>query len=237
MTLNNIISYIQTMAESHKQIKSFFFGLRDEWLSNGDIQYPAMFVELKTAKVSRITRNTTYSFVCVLADLSDVASHAQENEFEVESDLTQIAEDMVSLMQFESDKNSDFQSSKEVILEYFTDTLEDIDIAVGFQFDISTRYAANRCQVPTNFISPNAPTSPFIMANYSFRNDVPKTSFTINSLKNKQITLLLVDGESPLQVAENPSIDEYSYNVVTGEFIFGKEIQSEQVVQILNRSI
>lgn len=237
MTLNNIFNYLQILGDSHKQLKTTIINDRDEWLSNGSIQYPAMFLELKTAKVSRINRQTTYTFVCLLADLSNVSTFAQENQPDVQSDLTQIAEDIVSLLQYESDKNSDFQASKEITLEYLSDTLEDVTNAIGFQFDISTKYSSNRCQVPTNFISPDAPKSPFIMANYSFRIENPTYSFTIAALKRKDIIYLSIDAESPLKVNQEPAIDEYYYNVSSGEFIFGKELQEGQIVQILNRSI
>jgi hypothetical protein len=237
MTLNNIFSYLQTMGDSHKQLKKTIINDRDEWLSNGDVDYPSMFLELKSAKTSRDNRSTIYTFVCMIADLSNVAAFAQENQQEVQSDLTQIAEDILSLLQYESDKNSDFKASREINIEYLTDQLEDIGNAIGFEFSIATKYASNRCQVPTNFISPNAPTSPYIMANYSFRNDAPKYSFTIEALKNKQILYLSIDAESPLKVNSKPNIDEFYYNQSIGEFIFGKELQEGQIIQILNRSI
>jgi hypothetical protein len=148
MTLNQIVTFIQSIANNHKQINSSFVGLRDEWLSNGEVKYPAFFLEIKKSKPSRITRQTTHSFVCVIADLADVAANTQQNEIEVQSDLCQIAEDIIALLNKEGDANSDFTPSREIDVEYFTSMLEDVTIAAGFEFTIATKYAANPCQVP-----------------------------------------------------------------------------------------
>ena len=92
LTLKQIIYRLQTLAQSHYQIKHFFIGDFEEFLANGEVSYPACFVELKpTGRISKTDKMTYYNFTFHFLDLMDIATDSNNNEFEVKSDLASIA--------------------------------------------------------------------------------------------------------------------------------------------------
>jgi hypothetical protein len=147
MTLNQAIARIKSIAESHKQIHHFYFGDIVEWLSNGEVTYPACFVDINSATIDKANRQTRYTVELWLADLVNVSKDARENEQEVFSDLISIVEDLTALIcspQFQDD----WTVSEVFPLQLYKEKFEDWTAAVKVTLDIATDYLSDECQVP-----------------------------------------------------------------------------------------
>jgi hypothetical protein len=148
MTLNQTVARLKSLALSHKQIESFYYGPIVDFLQNGDVKYPACFIEHNSGTVSKTEKQTSHKFTVWFCDLVNVAQDAKGNDDEVESDLTSIAEDyfaMVSSTVYQDTWNV----GEEVQLQYYQEKFEDLVGAVAFDLTIGTPFLSNRCQVPT----------------------------------------------------------------------------------------
>lgn len=148
MTLNQIVSRLQAIAESHKQIKTFRCGDPVLFLK-GDLEYPACMVNILPGSISRAQKQTNFRFEIFLCDLVNLAEDSKVNELEVQSDLTSIAEDFMSLL-YSSAYQSEWTVGDEASLEYQYEALADYVTAAVLTVSISSRNDANRCQVPIN---------------------------------------------------------------------------------------
>jgi len=148
LTLKQVVKRIEDLANSHKQINHVFVGQFDEFLDGPDVVYPAMFGELnKSSKISLTDRLATYSFTFYFFDLLDIADRSLQNEFEVKSDMASVALDFLAMLNYFG-----FQHSWEVGTDYALQIkdyqLQDLTAGVSLRVDISTRFDANKCQVP-----------------------------------------------------------------------------------------
>jgi len=148
LTLKQTITRIEALANSHKQINHVFLGSFDEFLDGEDVVYPAMFGELnQTSKISLTNRLATYSFTFYFFDLLDIADRSLQNEFEVKSDMASVAFDFLAMLNYFG-----FQYSWEIGTEYPMQIkdyqLQDLTAGVSVRVDISTKFDANKCQVP-----------------------------------------------------------------------------------------
>jgi hypothetical protein len=148
LTLKQVVKRIENLATSHKQINHVFVGQFDEFLDGPDVVYPAMFGELnKSSKISLTDRLATYSFTFYFFDLLDIADRSTQNEFEVKSDMASVALDFLAMLNYFG-----FQHSWEIGTDYALQIkdyqLQDLTAGVSIKVDISTRFDANKCQVP-----------------------------------------------------------------------------------------
>lgn len=155
LTLKQVIARIEALANAHKQINHVFLGSFDEFLDGEDVVYPAMFGELnQTSSISLTERLATYSFTFYFFDLLDTADRSLANEFEVKSDMASVALDYLAMLNYFG-----FQHSWEIGTDYALQIkdyqLQDLTAGVSIKVDISTRFDANKCQVPlvdSNFL-------------------------------------------------------------------------------------
>jgi hypothetical protein len=150
LTLKQTIGRIEALATAHKQINHVFIGSFDEFLDGEDVTYPAMFGELnQTSRISLTDRLATYSFTFYFFDLLDIADRSLANEFEVKSDMASVALDFLAMLNYFG-----FQHSWEIGTDYPMQIkdyqLQDLTAGVSVKVDISTRFDANKCQVPTD---------------------------------------------------------------------------------------
>lgn len=219
MTLNNIIYRLQAFAESHKQVKHFDTGDLVEMLTNGDISYPACFLEQleNGGQISITGRETTFNFRIWFCDLADTATNSQRNEIEVKSDLTSICEDYVAMLNGEAKTNSDFNLvSSDFPVTYWNEKFEDIVIATSLNISISTKYLANRCQVPANVIVFPSTDKDFKMYDYEYiATGLEGNDIVIPILFGKKI-LLITREQSPIyKVSSSPDPAEYTWDNTT----------------------
>jgi hypothetical protein len=149
LTLNQVIQRVQGLAGSHKQINTFFFGNIIEWLSNGEVKYPACFVDVNEGVIDFTSRQTHYSVELWLADLENVDQDARSNEFEVFSDLSSIAQDLVAMIR-DYTLQDDWTIAEVYPMKLMKEKFEDVTCAVMVTIEISTDFISDNCQVPKN---------------------------------------------------------------------------------------
>lgn len=146
LTLKQVVKRLETLALAHRQINHFYYGSPVDWLTTGEVVYPALFVQMNSGDISKQNKLKSWDFEFMFCDLCNVSSKAAENELEVESDLTSIAEDYKAMVEYTEYR--DWEIGELSPLEYRREELEDIVIGVKMNVRISTDYVSNRCQVP-----------------------------------------------------------------------------------------
>ncbi len=149
MTLNQIIKRIETLALSHHQINSFFFGAGEDFDINGEIGYPACFLERRGGVIDRIEHQQFFNFRLYLLDLVPESTDTKGNEQEVLSDMSSVAADLVAMLMA-----TEFQDDWVIgDLSPFTlevEVLNDLDAGVYLDISIGVEFLADRCQVPAD---------------------------------------------------------------------------------------
>lgn len=149
MTLNQVIQKVQSLAKSHKQIRTVAFGDVVELVANTGIHYPACNVDINSGSMDLASKQAFVTVQIYLLDLINVAENTRGNEIEVLSDLFSIGQDLYALISdyaIQDDWTIDKQSSVQFMREKFDDEVG----AVMFTLNISTDYLKDVCQVPKN---------------------------------------------------------------------------------------
>jgi hypothetical protein len=147
MTLKQVIKRLKGIALAHRQINHFFIGDFSEFLANGEVIYPACFVELnEQATISKADKLTTYPFIIHFFDLLDNSIDSNANEFEIKSDLSSIAQDYMALLNYSEYRDWDISETNQMKIAKYQ--LADVTAGVSISCNISTRYNSNRCQAP-----------------------------------------------------------------------------------------
>lgn len=152
MTLNQIISRLRTLALSHHQINSFYFGDAHEFLENGEIVYPACFVEQQPGSISRIEKLQTFNFRVFLLDRVGVSAETEVNETDVLSDMSSVAADLLAMLMFH-EYEEDMMVVETAPVTSVTESLSDLVAGVYMDIGIEVDFLADRCQVPATDVT------------------------------------------------------------------------------------
>lgn len=153
-TLNQVIDRIRSLALSHKQIRSFYFGDVPEFDANGEIVYAACFLEAQPGVIDNDNRLQRFNFRMYLVDLVPESTNSEENETEVLSDMSSVETDMLSLM-MKPAYQDEWQISAVNQRSLGTELLNDMGAGVYFDFSVSLDFLADACEVPATPIDPN----------------------------------------------------------------------------------
>ena len=150
MTLKQIILRLEELALSHRQVNHFFCGAADEFLDDADVVYPAIFAELKPDNsINLSNRVTNYNFTFYVLDLLDVSDNALQNQWEISSDLTQIAQDYLALIYDTTYTDWEINDSYNIEIKKYQ--LQDLCGGIKVDVTIGSKFDADRCQVPTDY--------------------------------------------------------------------------------------
>lgn len=150
ITLNQAVQRIKEKAESHGQIRTFFFGDVVDFLSGENMEYPAMVCEIQQGgSISKSTNKSDIAFNFYFVDLENNAEKSIENELEVWSDQLLIAGDILSLL---SDQRTykDWRVGDGGSLTFHKEKFSDYVAGVSVSVTIELPYLSNPCQSPTN---------------------------------------------------------------------------------------
>lgn len=152
LTLNQILKRIETLALSHEQINSFYFGGKEEFDVNGDIDYPACFCEEMPGRIDRAAHLQIFNFRIYLLDRVLVSENTEGNETEVLSDMASVAADiMAMLMSYEYQDEwviSDVANRTSV-----TEELGDMVAGSIIEVGVGVEFIADRCSVPASDVT------------------------------------------------------------------------------------
>lgn len=155
MTLNQVIQELKQIAESHAQIKHFFFGEGVDW-TKLVLPYPAVLLQLEAPV--RLIRNggAEIDFSIIVCDQiyqarEDVNDpELRANSTEVMSDMLLIAEDLVALL---DDPAAEWVlRSDPVQVQMLSEVQLNQDITAGVKIDFTLALPniKDRCAVPVN---------------------------------------------------------------------------------------
>lgn len=152
MTLNQVIDRTRTLALSHEQIKSFYFGDVPEFDANGEILYAACFLEIQPGTIDRVQHLQWFRFRLYLVDLVPESTESEENETDVLSDMHSICADMLAMLMF-SGYEDDWMVGETAQVTPVTESLGDMVAGVYADIEIGVEFLADRCQVPADDIT------------------------------------------------------------------------------------
>jgi hypothetical protein len=153
ITLNQIISNLNQIANAHYQINSFGSGSVVEFATSGITNYPAMWVDHEPSQV----QGNAYLHVLKIY-VMDRLIKGKKNELELFSDIQQICLDIIAQL------NSSIYGWKLVndnfTLSPFSEPKFD-DEDSGYYFDVQLKvpFTYDRCQIPFNQSIVNTGTS------------------------------------------------------------------------------
>ena len=152
MTLNQVKDRIKTLALSHLQINSFYFGDLSEFDANGEINYPACFLEMQPGRLDRTEHLQYYNFRIYLLDLVPESTESEVNETDVLSDQHSVCGDILAMLMY-SDYQDDWVIGDLSIVTPVTESLNDLVAGVYADIEIGVDFLADRCQVPSTDVT------------------------------------------------------------------------------------
>jgi hypothetical protein len=141
MTLNQVITVLQTFAQNHKQINDFGRGFIEEIGASQDQTYPIMWVASLSGRYG--SKDYSYSFQILFGDL---IFDDKRNELEVQSDMQSVALDLCAFLRDNPDY--DFQMDDTATIDYFTERLGDFAAGVLLSFTLRDPFPLDRCVIP-----------------------------------------------------------------------------------------
>jgi len=149
LTLNQINNRLRTLALSHDQINSFYFG--DPWeFDQSDIAYPACFCELTPGSISRSEHMQRYNVRLYFLDRVLVSTDTEGNETEVLSDMSSVAADFMAMLMYYED---DWEIENTGVLTPVTEAINDMAAGCILEAGINVDFLADRCQVPATDVT------------------------------------------------------------------------------------
>lgn len=142
-TLKQIVTFIDSMATSHQQIKTIFHGNIVDFLSRGeDNVYPAFVFDYNNATISG--RSMVFDFTFYFFDR---VSLEQSNELEVVNDQLQIAGDIFGELRFEN--LDDMEVADNIQIDFFKNETPDVIAGVAADVRISVPFNWEHCLIPS----------------------------------------------------------------------------------------
>lgn len=237
LTLGQVLRRLESLARSHKQINTVLVVDYDEALDQQTLVYPACVIELQKDghKVSLQEKLTTYRIKVYFFDLLDTATNSLENEIDIKSELSSIAQDFHAMLGYH-----EYQYDWVIGAANFSiANYQLLDLCVGASIDlgIGTWYDGNRCQVPADGVTFETDNSMKIITNFTHDVTAEATEVTLTAMINREILMFWLGDKLLKATTSVPGPNEYRYTAATGRFEFGTTIQVDQVIQILNRSL
>lgn len=146
MTRNQIAIQLKKIASDHRQVRTAKVVNADYFLHNEvkDVTYPAVFMTMgNSATEGKIKTHT------VLVTVADIVLHT--TELEVQSDMEQVANDLVGQIGWEKQP---WRFTRSTTFEFFEDKFEDIVAGVTFSIDLEVPFLYDVCDLPSNYELP-----------------------------------------------------------------------------------
>lgn len=149
LTLNQITARLKTLALSHLQINSFYFGDIPEFDANGEIAYAACFATLLPGSIDRNEHSQRYTFRIYFVDLVPEVTKSEKNETEVLSDMYSVAADFMAMLNY-TDYQDDWWIEPVTPQTPIEEGMNDLVAGCYIDVQINTDYLVDRCQVPAD---------------------------------------------------------------------------------------
>lgn len=147
MTITQVKTILNDLANAHFQINDFGWGDVWEIGESESITYPLMYCTMQNSNISGKTFNFNISII-----FADLVYADEKNEDQVIADQMLICQDIIA--QLRSDR-WDFVLGQNVNITFFTERLSDLVAGVQAQITLALPYVADRCAVPSSFMLPD----------------------------------------------------------------------------------
>lgn len=130
-------------------INTALYGEPHEFNANEDIVYPCCFISSEVGSIDRVNKVQQYVFRFHFYDLVHVATDTEANEEEVLSDMSQVADDFLSMISnpvYQEDWFLADTGLKGLATEQLHDMVGGAQLEVGINID----YIEDSCQVPAD---------------------------------------------------------------------------------------
>ena len=146
MTRNQISIQLKKIATDHRQVRTVKVVNPDYFLHNEvkDITYPAVFMTMGNSTTEGKIKTHT-----VQVTVADIVLHT--TELEVQSDMEQVANDLVGQIGWEKQP---WRFTRSTTFEFFEDKFEDIVAGVTFSIDLEVPFLYDVCDLPSNYELP-----------------------------------------------------------------------------------
>lgn len=150
LTLNQVISRIETLADSHSQVQSFHFLKKEiEDFLTGDIVYPTILCDIQDGGgIDARQKTATVPVTLFFLDLENMSDNSRGNTLEVWSDRISVAQDFIAMMDNGTDYK-DWRVDGGVNMRFYSEKYSDYVAGVSVDLNIKLPYDVNRCQAPT----------------------------------------------------------------------------------------
>ena len=147
MTRNQIAIKLKNIAAAHRQVRTTKIVNPDYFLHNEvkDVTYPAVFMTMGNSTTEGKIKTHT-----VQVTVADVVLHT--TEMEVQSDMEQIANDLIGQIGWEKQP---WRFTRSTTFEFFEDRFEDIVAGVTFAVDLEVPFLYDVCDLPSNYDLPD----------------------------------------------------------------------------------
>ena len=145
MTLNQIITHIQTQAESHKMVGKFAVGAEFDFAVEEVKYYPLVWLVPNGFIFNTDQRLVSYNFAMLVMDRQ---FESGSNTIEVLSDTAGIILDIVTLIK-RNVTETDFEIVVNGTAEAFYESKSDIVSGHAIDFVVNTPYLESYCDIPT----------------------------------------------------------------------------------------
>jgi hypothetical protein len=143
MTLKEVRSLLNNLADDHKQINDFGWGDVWELGESQSIVYPLMYCTIQNSNVTGKVFNLSLSIL-----FCDLVFGDNKNEDDVISDQMLICQDIIA--QLRSD-TFEFTLGNSVNVNFFNERLSDLVAGVQANITLALPYVADRCAVPSDY--------------------------------------------------------------------------------------
>lgn len=145
MTLNQIITHIQTQAEAHKMVGKFAVGAEFDFAVEEVKYYPLVWLVPNGFTFNTEQRLVSYQFAMLVMDRH---FESGSNTIEVLSDTAGIILDIVTLIK-RNVTETDFEIVVNGTAEAFFDSKSDVVSGHAIDFIVNTPYLESYCDIPT----------------------------------------------------------------------------------------
>lgn len=211
MTLNNVINRIKALALAHKQVRNFYPGLQSDFLTDKTTNYPSVFLQDNGGKISTAGHATTLNYKLFFLDLVNVSENSNLNSQDVQSDMVQVAMDLVA--QMNAGIFDDWGLSTDNNLQLIYEDKDDIVAGCVLDFSLRIMFTQDLCQIPTNFdngIPPQDMKEVYDLEYIATGNE--GTTINIPGLVGKRILLITRENNPLHKVSNNPDSTNYVWD-------------------------
>lgn len=158
ITLNNILKRLEVFAGEHKFINTFSFGSPEDLDKQEGVQYPLMHTIQIGSSYEQDANKKTYNLSIVFADRPNGESDKVGYQAEVQSDMEQVGEDLLSDIAnggniFTQDELFGWDSAG---IEYFDEDDNNTLSGAVLTISLTVPYTLDSCGLPLSSITPSS---------------------------------------------------------------------------------